>query len=324
MQDPTQLYTRHDAAPGDAVPDGLGVLVTLTGHLDAGHVGRQVGAGLRERLAHRAVARFDVDQLHDYRARRPRIRFDRERYTDLRMPALDVELMEDLLGHPFLLVAGPEPDMQWGRFTAALLGLLQEWEASSVTFLDAAPLPVPHTRRIGVTTHGSRADALEGLSTWSPEADVVAGLVQVLELRAEEAGLPTAGYTVHVPHYVAEAGYPQAAVAALEYAGASLDLMLPTDELRDAAREVEAELERQVAGSPEVQTMITGLEKNYDQNSEGQERSLLESHGELPDGDELASAVEAYLAERDETAQPRPTTPAQDDEGPAPSPDPQV
>ena len=133
MQDPTQLYTRHDAAPGDAVPDGLGVLVTLTGHLDAGHVGRQVGAGLRERLAHRTVARFDVDQLHDYRARRPRIRFDRERYTDLRMPALDVELMEDLLGHPFLLVAGPEPDMQWGRFTAALLGLLQEWEASSAT-----------------------------------------------------------------------------------------------------------------------------------------------------------------------------------------------
>ena len=47
--------------------------------------------------------------------------------------------------------------------------------------------------------------------------------------------------------------------------------------MRDAAREVEAEIERQVTASPEVQQMIAGLEKNHDQNAEEQERSLLES-----------------------------------------------
>lgn len=329
VQDPTQLYTRHDpevdalGAPLEGVPEGLGLLVTLTGHLDAGRLGTQVRSALRERLTRRTLVEFDVDQMYDYRARRPRIRFEQDRYSDLRLPRLTVELMEDLLGHPFLLLAGPEPDFQWDRFCAAVLGLAEEWGVRTVTFVDAAPLPVPHTRRTGVTAHGSRADAVEGLSTWSPAADVVSGVLQMLELRAAEAGLGTAGYTLHVPHYVAEAAFPPAAVAALEYAGAAMGLMLPTDELRDAAREVETELERQVAASEEVQTMLTGLEKNFDQNAESQERSLLETAGGLPDGDELASAVEAYLAER-EDARPEaggPTDPAQPDDPGQPSTD---
>ena len=296
VQDAAPLYTRHEGAP---VPPGLGMLVALTGHMDAGRVARQVRAALHEHLTHRTVVSFDVDSMFDYRARRPRLRFDRDRYRDLRLPALEVQLVEDLLGHPFLLLSGPEPDFRWQAVTEAVLGLAQEWEVDSLTFLDAAPLPVPHTRRLGVTTHGSRADAVEGLSTWSPEADIVAGLLQMLELRAEEADLPTAGYTVHVPHYVAEASFPQAAVAALEYAGAAMGLMLPSDDLRDASRDIEAELERQVSGSGEIQQMIAGLERNYDQNAEDQERSLLETEQGLPDGDELASAVEAYLAARD-------------------------
>lgn len=310
MQDPTQLYTRHDGGPEEGpdapVPPGLGMLVVLTGHMDAGRVALQVRTALRTHLTHRTVAEFDLDQMFDYRARRPRLTFAGDHYRDLRLASLSVQVVSDLIGHPFLLVAGPEPDFQWERFTAALVGLAQEWEVDTVTLLDAAPLPVPHTRRPGVTAHGTRRDAVEGLSTWSPEAEIVSGALQMIELRASEAGIPTAGYTMHVPHYVAEAAYPQAAVAGLEYVGAALGLMLPTDELRDAARDVEAELERQVSGSEEVQAMIVGLEKNFDQNVEDQGRSLLETEGGLPDGDELASAVEAYLAEREETVHPWP------------------
>lgn len=318
MQDAAELYTRHDA---EAVPPGLAMLVTLTGHMDAGRVSRQVRTALREHLEHRTVAAFDVDSMFDYRARRPRLRFDRDRYRDLRLPSLEVQLVEDLIGHPFLLLAGPEPDFRWQAVTEAVIDLAQEWQVDSVTFLDAAPLPVPHTRRIGVTTHGTRAEAVEGLSTWSPEAEIVSGLLQMLELRADEAGIPTAGYTVHVPHYVAEASFPQAAVAALEYAGAAMGLMLPSDDLRDASRDVEAELERQVAGSEEVQQMIAGLERNFDQHAEDQERSLLETETGLPDGDQLASAVEAYLAARDDSGgsapaqEDGPGLPSTDDEG---------
>ena len=90
VQDAAPLYTRHEGAP---VPPGLGMLVALTGHMDAGRVARQVRAALHEHLTHRTVVSFDVDSMFDYRARRPRLRFDRDRYRDLRLPALEVQLL---------------------------------------------------------------------------------------------------------------------------------------------------------------------------------------------------------------------------------------
>ena len=82
-------------------------------------------------------------------------------------------------------------------------------------------------------------------------------------------------------------------MAALEYAGAAMGLMLPSDDLRDASRDIEAELERQVSGSGEIQQMIAGLERNYDQNAEDQERSLLETEQGLPDGALAGLAADA-------------------------------
>jgi len=343
MQTPETLMTLH---PGVEVPAGLDLLVAFSGHMDAGRLGRQLRETVRDRLETVPVAEADLDAVYDYRARRPRVRFDRDRYSDLRMPRLGVDLVKDLLGHPFLMLSGPEPDLRWHAFAAELLELAERWQVNSLVLVDAVPMPVPHTRRVGVTAHGTRTDVLEGLTTWSAEAEIMAGLLQVLEVAAENRGLPTAGYSLHVPHYIAEAKFPQAAVAAFEYAGAAMGLMLPTDELRDKVREVEAELDRQTAGSAEIQAMVAGLERTFDQNVADQERSLLETSEGLPDGDELASAVEAYLlgrqrdddgsvtpgadvastdpSPRDESGDAPgdgPSTPAQDDDDPEESTD---
>ena len=295
-------------APADAlfavredveVPAGLDLLVALSGHMDAGRMARQLRRAVADRLECTVLAEADVDVLYDYRARRPRVRFDRDRYRDLRLPRIGVDLARDLLGHPFLFLSGPEPDFRWRAFTRELLDLAERWQVNSIVLVDSVPMPVPHTRRVGVTAHGTRTDVLEGLTTWSAEAEIMAGMLQAIETAAEDRDVPTAGYSLHVPHYIAEAKFPQAAVAAFEYAGAAMGLMLPTDELRDEVREVEAELDRQTSQSEEIQAMVGGLERAFDQNVGDQERSLLETSEGLPDGDEIASAVEAYLLGRD-------------------------
>ena len=318
MQTPETLMTLH---PGVEVPEGLDLLVALSGHMDAGRVARQLREAVRDRLETTPVADVDLDAVYDYRARRPHVRFERDRYLDLQVPRIGVDLVKDLLGHPFLMLSGPEPDFRWHGFAAEVLELADRWRVNSFVLVDSVPMPVPHTRRVGVTAHGTRTDVLAGLSTWSAEAEMMAGMLQLLETAAEEKGIPTAGYSLHVPHYIAEAKFPQAAVAAFEYAGAAMGLMLPTDELRDKARDVEAELERQTAGSEEIQAMVSGLERTFDQNVAEQGRSLLETSEGLPDGDELASAVEAYLLGREGGPSSRPSSPAQDDEGPGPSTD---
>ena len=74
------------------------------------------------------------------------------------------------------------------------------------------------------------------------------------------AGRNVAGYVIHVPHYLAEAEYPTAAVAGLEYLGAATSLMLPTDRLREAGREVGRQIAEQIAASEEVQQVVSRLE----------------------------------------------------------------
>lgn len=304
MQDPTSLFTLEPAGrdllaggfDGATALRGLGMLAVFGGHLNAGHLAEQVRDTLVDSLEHKLLASFDADQLIDYRARRPQITFDGERFRDYQSPRLQLHLVSDSLGRPFLLLSGPEPDYQWERFVASVLFLVEKLDVKLVALVDAVPMPVPHTRPLGVTAHGNREELVAGLSTWSPQARMVSGVSQLLELRLDEKGHGTSGYTLHVPHYLAEAAYPQAAVAALEYVGAALGLMLPTDSLRERGREVDRELDRQTGASHEVTAMVEGLEKNFDQNSPGAGRSLLVGpDDQVPDAEELGAAVEEYL-----------------------------
>src|SRR5690625_4214847 len=279
---------------------GLDLLVVFSGYLDAGNVSTQLENVLLERLDHQRIATFDTDQLLDYRARRPHLRFDGEKFFDYETPELELHLLKDQMQRPFLMLSGPEPDYQWDRFVAAVMILIDQLDVELVTFVDAIPLPVPHTRPLGVTTHGNAQELLEGLATWAPKGRIAAGAAQLLELRAAEADRKVSGYTLHVPHYLADATYPQAAVAALEYVGAAMELILPTEELRESGREVERQIAQQVQNRPEITAMLVRLEERFDEHAqEHQARSLLlKPDEEMPDAEEIGSAVESYLSDQ--------------------------
>ena len=88
------------------------------------------------------------------------------------------------------------------------------------------------------------------------------------------------------------------AVAALEYLGAAMGLGLPTDRLREAAGGSKAQIGEQVAGSPDVQRMVAGFEARFDARApeDGPRSLLIDPGAELPGGEELAEAAEAFLA----------------------------
>ncbi|WP_246126225.1 PAC2 family protein [Nesterenkonia populi] len=291
------LHSAGQSGPREGVPDrGLSMLVSVSGHTDAGHLSEQLTDSLLSALPNRQVASFDVDELFDYRSRRPHMLFTDNRFSEFQGPRLDLYELQDSLGRPFLLLAGDEPDFQWERVAETLLALADHLGVELAVFTDALGLPAPHTRPLGVTAHGNRSDLVEGISTWSPNAQVEAGLSQMLEHRFDVAGHDVVGYTVHVPHYLASGKYPQVAVAALEYAGAASELMLPADDLREAARAVESDITEQVQQNPQVAQVVEQLEQNFDQHATKQQRSLLvHSNDAVPDADELGAAVEQYL-----------------------------
>lgn len=277
------------------------LVVALNGFGEAGHIADQVRDELLESLTYERLATFDADQLIDYRGRRPHIEFDQDHLTNFQSPEIVLYKVTDLMGKDFLLLTGVEPDYQWERFIAAIDQLLDLSGINFVAWVHGIPMPVPHTRPLGVTVHGNRSDLTELGSMWRPRAELPSSVAHLMELRLIESGRKVAGFAVHVPHYVSDAQYPPAAVTALEYLGAATGLMLPTEDLRESGRDVDSQIATQMQESAEVQQVVANLEERYDEFSKNApQRSLLvKPDGKLADAEEIGAQVEAFLAQSD-------------------------
>ncbi|MGH3613665.1 MAG: proteasome assembly chaperone family protein [Pseudonocardia sp.] len=301
MLEPAQLYqVDADAAALDAPV----LVVALDGFVDAGNAARLAVAALLAGQEPRRVVRFDVDQLVDYRSRRPPLQFDTDRWVGYSAPELDVVALDDTAGTPYLLLSGPEPDTQWERFAAAVEQIARRFEVRLVIGMNAIPMAVPHTRPIGVTAHGTRPELTEGHEAWFATAEVPGSAAGLIEFRLGEADIDAMGFAVHVPHYLARTEYPQAARVLLDHVGLAAGLHLPTEALLKAAERSDAEIAEQVAGSEEVGQVVQALERQYDTVAAGRgERSAAGLGGELPSADELAAEVERFLADREKDDQ---------------------
>src|SRR5699024_12126489 len=73
-----------------------------------------------------------------------------------------------------------------------------------------------------------------------------------------------------------------------------------TEELRESGREVERQIAQQVQNRPEITAMLERLEERFDEHAqEHQARSLLlKPDEEMPDAEEIGSAVESYLSDQ--------------------------
>jgi proteasome assembly chaperone (PAC2) family protein len=295
--EPTELYEVAQDAPQ---LDGPVLVVALDGFVDAGSAARLAVEALTGGNEPRRVVRFDVDQLIDYRSRRPPLRFETDHWAAYSAPELDVLLMTDTAGTRYLLLAGPEPDVQWERFSAAIEQIMRRFGVRLVINMTAIPMAVPHTRPIGVTVHGTRPELTEGHEAWFATAEVPGSAVGLMELRLGEAGMDAMGFAVHVPHYLARAEYPHAARVLLDHVGMAAGLYLATEALTKAAERADAEIAEQVAASEEVRQVVEALERQYDVVSSGRgQAGSAGLAGGLPSADELAAEVERFLAGQD-------------------------
>ncbi|MGK5555080.1 proteasome assembly chaperone family protein [Actinomadura kijaniata] len=275
------------------------LLHSIDGFVDAGSVGQLVREHLLDALDHRVIARFDVDSLIDYRARRPTMIYDRDHWASYDAPELVLRLLHDEVGTPFLLLTGPEPDRMWEGFVAAVRSLVERLNVRLVVGFHGIPMGVPHTRPVGMTAHATRPELITR-STWFDKVQVPGSAAALLEYRLGESGHDALGFAVHVPHYLAQTTYPTAAVAALDAVIAATGLVLPSANLREAALTTDAEITEQVSGNEEVEKVVRALEQQYDAFAGAADReSLLAEARDMPTAEELAAQFERFLAEQD-------------------------
>ncbi|UCR89504.1 proteasome assembly chaperone family protein [Mycetocola spongiae] len=296
MSDSDRLY-RFLLDP-EEVPRGLDLVVALTGYSDAGGASGQFLDYAREQIDSEPLAIFENDRLLDYRARRPVVTFDEDHLTDYTPARLQLSLAADDLSQPFLLLTGYEPDFRWEEFIESVLTLIDRLGVARTTWVHAIPMPVPHTRPLGVTVSGNRAELIESLSVWRPRTQLPANVLHLLEYRLAERGDEVAGLALLTPHYLADTQYPDVVVTAIDSIAAATGLILPTDELRAAGREFLVRINEQIGGNDELGRLVSTLEERYDTYMEENSPRMpfTDADGELPSADEIAAELESFLA----------------------------
>ena len=279
------------------VPSGLNLFAAISGFTDAGGAMQQVSESILGNLEFEIIATFDNDQLLDYRSRRPVMFFEKDHIEDYQPASLNLYLVKDEVGNPFLFLNGYEPDFKWEAFANAIEDLFDHFEIASLTWLHAIPFPIPHTRPVGITVSGNQPLVIAKYSEWKPRTQVPGNIMHLLEYRLTSKEVPSTGFVLLVPHYLADSVYPQAAVTGLELISSHLGLVFPTDELRDEGVIFIKRMSAQMAENPDFNRMVEGLEQTFSsEKSQSPMGSIRPRESEIPDAESIAAELEGYLA----------------------------
>ena len=281
----------------------LTMVLALDGFLDAGNAAGRAAQHLADLSEGPVVATFDVDEFHDYRARRPPMSFVRDHYDAYDAPRLVVRLLTDADGAPYLLLQGPEPDNRWEAFCRAVREVVERFGVSRVVGMGSVPMAVPHTRPIAITHHANNPALITGESPWRGELRIPSSAQALLEIRLGEWGHDMLGFVAHIPHYLAQMDYPRASAALLEQVEIGGRLTVDLSGLRAEAEDREAEIARYLAANAEVAEVVSALERQYDafERAEESGTSLLAQEQRLPTGEEIGKEFERFLAGLDGT-----------------------
>ena len=119
------------------------------------------------------------------------------------------------------------------------------------------------------------------------------GIVGVLHSACAQAGMPSASLWAAVPHYVAAAPNPKAALALVRKLEGLVGISIDAGELETAAGDYERQVNAAVQSDPDVQAFVERLEQAADD-----EPSL--DPAQVPSGDKLASEFQRFLRQRGE------------------------
>jgi hypothetical protein len=268
------MYELHD--PG-VLADPV-FIVAFDGWVNAG----SAGTGAAEHLAGdgEVVARFDPDELYDYRAARPTAEFESGVLASIHWPELTIR-HRPVDGRDLLVLSGVEPNWRWQRLGGEVADLVVQLGVVEQVSLGGIPWATPHTHLTSIIETASQHGLLEDDAD-HPEGTLhaPASATSVIESYVAGRGIQTRGFWARVPHYVG-AAYLPATVALVERVLAHLGITLAYGTLLDDAAAQRRRLDELVAEQPEAQAVVDRLEQLAVEDT--------------PSGEDLATEIERYL-----------------------------
>jgi predicted ATP-grasp superfamily ATP-dependent carboligase len=276
-------------------PDGLrapALVCAFKGWNDAGDAATTALQFVGTQLGASRFASIDPEEFYDFQATRPHVKMTEGQTREISWPAVEIfEARVPRAPRDLVLVSGSEPSMRWRTFSQLVIDLAEALGAQLVVSLGALLADVAHSRPISITGLASDPALVERLGLQPTSYEGPTGIVGVLQAACGQAGIPAASLWAAVPHYIASAPNPKAALALVRKLEGLVGIAVDASDLERAASDYERQVNLAVQSDPDVQAFVERLEKAADDEEPIDPR-------ELPSGDRIASEFMRFLRQR--------------------------
>ncbi len=280
----------------DRRPDGLrapALVCAFKGWNDASDAASTALTFIGSAFGAKRFARIDSEEFFDFQSTRPHIRLTEGRSREITWPEVEFyEARVPRAPRDLILLAGQEPSMRWRSFCRHVVDLAEATGAQLVVTLGALMADVPHSRPITVTGLASDDGLVQRLGLAAATYEGPTGIVGVLHAACADAGLPSASLWATVPHYIAAAPNPKAALALVRKLEGLVGVSVDASELEGSAAEYEHRVNLAVESDPEVQAFVERLEHAAD------DEDFTPDPGTVPSGDTIARDFQRFLRQR--------------------------
>lgn len=276
-------------------PDGLrapALVCAFRGWNDAGDAASAALGYVSTALGAERFLTIDPEEFYDFQATRPKVRLVEGRHREIEWP--QVELFAAKIPRAprdLLFLVGPEPSMRWRTFTDVICELCDVLGVQLVVSMGALLADVPHTHPVPIVGMASDESIAGRLGLGPTNYEGPTGITGVLHGAVHDAGLPCASLWASVPHYVAAAPNPKAALALVRKLESLVGVTIDGAELEDAASDYDRQVSLAVQSDPEVRAFVERLEEAAAEEEDG-------DIGDLPSGDVLAREFQRFLRQR--------------------------
>ena len=275
------------------------LIVMMTGWIDAAGAAAAAAQVVADDCGTTPIARFDDDTFIDYRARRPTMELRDGVNTNLRWNHIELLAGRSPEGHDVLVLMGPEPDMNWRRFSNAIGDIAVELGVTHMIGFGAYPFAAPHTRTPRLSCSSPSVDVLANVPFARSSVDVPAGMAAALEHTMHDRKIPALGIWAQVPHYVSSMTYPASSVALLDGLAEATGVRIAGASLRNEIDIQRERIDQMVADNVDHQLMVTQLESLHDAAVEDDaDAADAAAEMRLKSGDEIAAEIQEFLRDQ--------------------------
>jgi predicted ATP-grasp superfamily ATP-dependent carboligase len=277
---------------------GRTLVVAFEGWNDAAESASMAAKFICEKINADVVGSVDSEDYYDFQFSRPTVSYDESGNRELTWPTTEMcaASHEVIATSPEMarvcVLIGTEPSRRWKAFTAEVMEMVEDREIDSVLFLGAMLGDVPHSRPIAVVSTSQNETVRSQLDIERSHYEGPVGILSVLGMALEKAGIPTVALWASVPHYVHNAPSPKAALSLLIEVERLTGIQFDHGTLAEEAFTWERGIDEVAESDEDMSGYIAQLEKTRD-----------ESESQAATGDALAMEFEKFLraSEKDDS-----------------------